>query len=692
MVFIMFHAFELRFVSLMLVFMCQGVLSLLSVANIIIANLPGSSATLPILIVATNAPMSIAIAVIMVLDYLMRSPLSLSNEAILCAAAGLIDLISAVATLFFSMGDTICKVRSNFGFWNACGVHFAVIILLWTSTFLLITYAICLACAAKRFSQLHPLDKESVWKKKVKQIPWSRTSYSPQNSPGRRLRKRGPLDIESLRRVIADKDSQTLSRQMGYASSSTLPATPSRPVGRPPGLDSPVGFAERMGYLRREAQGEYVPSTPTLRRESPPGRLHRVPAEEVERGTIFRMQTPSTNGTRRPSFPDLPNPFPSRTFHGAAQPIQVSAELTPHSWTPSHSSANSSGSNPGFAGLGAGSEPQKGALRISVPAPLGSPRGRGMSSPGTGPIQGARNSVFIHGQHRPFRVSAPLAPVNTPSSALPRHSLQPARPPTLPASPRLGQPNEAQNLPGYPRKYSLPQSSLATTVSTIQAPAAAYRSTSLSSPQIRHNIGSAYTSTVPMRPPFIQSTLNTLSPAALSPSTKQRVSNPAYPLPLPPLSTYPIQSVAASARPWTQGSLKPDPSSFTDESAQGSGQAQAMKDRPLSAISTVSCYSTSSASHGPQPVREYLLSLASPTGTQIEDTTTDESLQRSDSALSRRSSKSKKAPTVTRSSSRHGPALQNLWGGTGNGHVRHNLASQFQRPQAQRAVQNGGRR
>ncbi|KAH7335342.1 hypothetical protein B0J17DRAFT_71907 [Rhizoctonia solani] len=59
----MFHGFGLRFVALLLVSLCQGVLALLSVANIVIANLPGSSTTLPILVVATNAPLSIAIAV-----------------------------------------------------------------------------------------------------------------------------------------------------------------------------------------------------------------------------------------------------------------------------------------------------------------------------------------------------------------------------------------------------------------------------------------------------------------------------------------------------------------------------------------------------------------------------------------------------------------------------------------------------
>jgi hypothetical protein len=501
-------------------------------------------------------------------------------------------------------------------------------------------------------------------------------------------RKRGPLDIESLRRVIVDQDSQTLSRQIGYASSSLLPATPSRTIGRPPGLDSPVGFAERMGYLRREGQGEYVPSTPTLRRESPRGGLHRVPLEEVERGTIFRMQTATTNTPHLPSFSTLPDSFPSHTFRSAAQPVQVSTELEPRSWTASHSSANSSGSSPGFAGLGAGPDPQKGALRISPSAPLGRPHDRGMNYPTTSPIQGARNSVFIRDQQRPFRVSAPLAPVNAPLT-LPRRSLQSVRPLTLPASPRVGQSNEEQNLPSYPRKYSLPQSSLATAMSTIPAPAAAYRPASLSS-QIRHNAGSAYTSTTPTRPLFIQPKLTTLSPVALSPSTKQRVTNSAYPLPLPPLSTYPIESVAASARPSTQESLKPDPWGFTDQSGQGGGQG--MRDRPLSAISTVSCYSTSSASHGPPPVREYLLSLTSPTGTHTEDAATDESLQRSDSGLSRRSSKSKKLPTVIRSSSRHGPASQNLWGGTGNGPMRHSLATQFQRPQAQRAAQSAGRR
>ncbi|KDN35068.1 hypothetical protein RSAG8_11906, partial [Rhizoctonia solani AG-8 WAC10335] len=280
----------------------------------------------------------------MVLDYMKRSPLSVLNEAVLCAAVGLIDLISAVTIVFFSMGNAICQARSNFAFWNACGAHFAVIALLWTVTFLVTVYAVCLAYAAKRYSRLHPLDQSSVWKKKVKQVHWSRASYSPKNPPGRRLRKQGPLDIESLRRVVVDKDSRTLSRQIGYVSSSPLPATPSRPIGHPPGLDSPAGFAERMGYFRRDARGEYVPSTPTLRRGPPPGYVHPVPPEKVERGTIFRMQTPGITDTRPPSFPDLPNPFPpAHTSRGAVPLAQGPVDLVAASWSSSHFSASSSG-------------------------------------------------------------------------------------------------------------------------------------------------------------------------------------------------------------------------------------------------------------------------------------------------------------------------------------------------------------
>ncbi|KAJ1306752.1 hypothetical protein OPQ81_007738 [Rhizoctonia solani] len=673
----MFHAFDLRYVSLMLVSLCQAVLSLLSIANVVIGNLPGSSTALPILIVASNVPMSIAIIVIIVLDYMKRSPLTVLTEAVLCTAAGLLDLTSAVTILFFNVGDTICKARSSFAFWNACGAHFAVIVLLWTATLLLVAYAIALTYVAKRYSQLHPLDQDSVWKKKVKQVNWSRASYSPQNLPGQRLRKRGPLDIESFRRVIVDKDSQILSRQMGYASSPLpAPATPARSIGRPPGLDSPVGFVERMGYFRRDAQGEYAPSTPTLRREPPQGALHRIPLEGVERGAIFRMETPGNTGPRRPSFPNLPSPFPPKhTVHGAALPAQGAVGSTPHPWISPHSSSNSRESSPGFAGLGAGPEPQKGPLRISVPVPLGSPRNRGSNSPSTGPIQARRNSVFLGGQQRPFHISAPLAPVGAHSPVTSRHSLQPVQRPSLPASPRSGEFTVVQN--GYPRKHSLPQSSLATTVSTMSPAAVTYRPVSLSSPQTRPRTGSASTPTTLTRPAFLQSTLITLPPATLSPSTKQRVSNPAYPLPLPPLSTYPIKSVAASARPTIREHIKTNPS-FTEESARGG--VQVAKDRPLSTISTVSYYSTSSASHGPQPIREYVLSLTS-SPTQREEAAVDTSLQRSDSTLSRRSSKSKKVQSVARSASRHGPTSQTLWGGTGNGPARRSLAAQFQQPQ-----------
>ncbi|CAE6489307.1 unnamed protein product [Rhizoctonia solani] len=666
----MLHGFGLRFTLLMLVSLCQGVLSLLSVANITIANLPGSSITLPILIVATNAPMSIALLVIIVLDYMKRSPLSVLNEVVLLGGAGLIDLISAVTILFFSMGNAICQAQSSLTFWNACGAHFAVIALLWTATFLLILYAACLTYAAKRYSRLHPLDQDSVWKKKLKQVHWGRASYSPKNPPGRRLRKQGPLDIESLRRVVADNDSQTLSRQMGHVSLLPPPATPSRSIGHTPRLDSPVGFAERMGYFRRDAPGEYVPSTPTLRRGPPPGDVHSTTPERVERGTIFRMQTPGITDTRRPSFPDLPNPFPpTHTFHGAIPPAQGTVDLMAHS-SSSHSSAASSGSGPGFAGLGAGPELQKGPLQISPPVLLGSPRIRGDNSLNARSTQAPRNSIYLGGQQKPLHISAPLAPGGAHSPSLPRRSLQPVRPLNLPASPRSGQQAGAQNGIGYPRKYSLPQSSLATTVASMPA----YRPTSLLPPPTQLRTGSATASTTLTRPAFLQSTLPTLPPAALSPSTKQRVSNPAYPLPLPPLSTYPIKSVAASARPSTQENLKPDSLSIEES-------AQSMRDRPLSMVSTVSCYSTSSASHGPPPIREYILSLTSPTLT--ENVVTGESPQRPDPALSRRPSKSKKAPTVARSTSRHGPASQTLWGGTGNGPARRSLASQFQRPQVQ---------
>ncbi|KAL5633285.1 hypothetical protein ACGC1H_003696 [Rhizoctonia solani] len=662
----MFHGFELRFVSLMLVSVCQGVLSLLSVANILIANLPGSSTTLPILIVATNAPMSIAIMVIIVLDYMKRSPLNVLNEAVLCAAAGLVDLISAVTILFFSMGNAMCRTRSSLAFWNACGAHFAVIALLWTATFLLALYTICLTYAAKRYSRLHSLDKDSVWKKKVKQVRWSRTSYSPKNPPGRRLRKQSPLDIESLQRVVVDKDSRTLSRQMGHVLPSPLPATPSQPIGYPPGLDSPAGFAERMGYLRRDARGEYVPSTPTLPRGPPPGDVLPIPPQRVERGTIFRMQTPGID-TRRPSFPDLPNPFPpTPTFHGAMPPTQGHADLMARSLSSSYSS---SGTSPGFAGLGAGLEPQKGPLRISPPVPLGLSQVRGDNPPNNGSIQTPRNA-YLGSQQKPFHTTAPLVPGGARSLALPRRSLQLVKPLNLPTSPRSGQQIGIQNGAGYPRKYSIPQSSLATTAPSTPA----YRPISLSSPQTPLRTGSTATPTTLTRPAFLQTTLATLPPASLSPSTKQRVSNFAYPLPLPPLSTYPIKSVAASARPPTQNNLKPELLS-TEEPAPG-----VMRDRPLSMVSTVSCYSTSSASHGPPPIREYILSLTSPT--RAEDVVTDESLQRSDSALSRRSSKSKK-PSVVRSVVRHGSTSQTLWGGTGNGPTRRSLASQFQRPQVQ---------
>ncbi|KAH7335343.1 hypothetical protein B0J17DRAFT_71975 [Rhizoctonia solani] len=471
---------------------------------------------------------------------------------------------------------------------------------------------------------------------------------------------------------------------MGYVSSFPLPATPSRSISRPPGLDSPVGFAERMGYFRREGQGEYVPSTPTLRRGPPPTGLQHVSPEGVERGAIFHMQTPGIAGTRRPSFPELPNPFPPKdTFHGTLPPAQGPVDVVSRSWSSSYSATNSSGSSPGFAGLGAGPEPQKDSLRASILVPLASPHNRGGNPPSRGPIQVPRDNAFLGGQQRPLHIPAPLFPSGARLLASPRRSLQPVQLITLPASPRSGKPTGDEF--GYPRKYSLPQSSLATTVSTIAAPVVPYRPASLSSTQTRPRAGSGSTPTTLTRPAFLQPAVATLPPATLSPSTKQRVSNHAYPLPLPPLSTYPIKSVAASARPSNQGHLGSELSYSMEEPAQGG--VQVTKDRPLSTISTVSCYSTSSASHGPQPVREYLLSLGSPA--QTEDTTADKSLQRSDSTISRRSSKSRKAPTVTRSTSRHGPASQTLWGGTGNGPARRSLALQFQRPQIQQAVQSG---
>lgn len=670
----MFRTLQLRFVVMMLVVLSQAILSLLSVANIIAADLKGSLAMLPIFIAATNAPLSLAILAVVILDYAQRSPLSVLSEIVFCAAAGGIDFISAIAVLLFKMSGAICGVRPSNDFWNTCGAQFAVAALLWTTTFLLFTYTIVLFYAAKRYDALHPLGKESVWRQTVKETRWPRQTYSVDNPPGRRLRKRAPLDVESLRRVVQDRESSTFGRQMSYGSSSSLPATPLRSAVRPPGLDSPsaVGFSGRMGYLRRDAQGEYVPSTPALRGPLP-GSSYRGPPEGVRHGTVPGIQAMTSH--RRPSFPDLPNPFPPQPApNNPTLSIQQTAIQVSRSRAYSNSSGNSSGSDSGFAGIGAGLAPQKDALRVSIPMPLlprnaSPPSARSAKAPVSGVPLG-------EGYQRPFRVSAP----STPTSALPRLSLQSSLSPVTPSLPQIRQ---AGARPGYSftHQHARSRSSLAATVTTAPARAVVHEPNPLLS-QTRPRAGSASSQTILIRPAL------QVPPAAMSPSTKQRASNTAYPLPLPPLSTYPIKSVAMSAGSSAQASQvhpPPELTSSIDSSARRDAQTggQSMKDRPLSVVSTVSCYSTSSASHGPQPSREHL-SAASASLFSVSTESGDAkglTVKRSDSTSSRRSLKSKKPPALARAPSHHGTVSQNFWGGTGNGPARRSLASQFQQPQ-----------
>ncbi|KAF8603780.1 hypothetical protein BDV93DRAFT_522943 [Ceratobasidium sp. AG-I] len=682
----MFHAFELRFVMIFLVMLGQATLSLLTIANIIVAQLSGSFIMLPIFVVATNAPMSLALLVFMVLDSQRKSPLNIQNEIILCATAGGADLISAVAMLFFKMGDAICSPRLSSDIWNTCGASVATVALLWTSTFLLFAYAIGLFYTARRHGRLHPSAEKSVWRQTVKKTAWTRQTYSADSPPGRRLRKKLPLDVESLRRVVKDKDSRPLSRDKGYPSTSSLSSTtPSRPVVRPPGIQPPpTGFAEHMGYFRRDAYGEYVASTPTRSREFLPPNPSRAPPEKLGGGAMFNMNTQQP--PRRPSFPDLPNPFPPAPLTGNVgampSPKRLATPPTPRSRSSSNSSGGSgSGTDPGFAGIGAGSEPQKQNLNISIPRPLmsphraspGPPSARSGRTPMSGVLLGAAH-------HRPFHTSAPTTPISANPAGVPRMSFQ--NPRSI-SSPTLPQFREAGARPGYNSAHQHARShpSLAATVSTVTAPEAAYGVNPLAPRPRAHS--ASRESTQP-RPAFLQ-----IPQPAMSPSTRQRVSNAAYPLPLPSLSTYPIKSVAMSAgrsvQPvWAQqpGSV-PEGTSTPSESTRAPVDSEPPRSRPLSTVSTVSMYSTSSASHGPPPPREPLpaavLSALSAEG-GIQHTVA----HRPTSAPLRRLSKSRKDPAPTRVASQHGTITQNRWGGTGNGPARRSLAAQFQQPRVAR--------
>lgn len=504
------------------------------------------------------------------------------------------------------------------------------------------------------------------------------------------ISKRLPLDVESLRRVVKDNDSQPLSREKDYPSTSSLPSTtPSRPVIRPPGLEpSPTGFAERMGYLRRDAHSEYVASTPTRSREFLPPNPSRASPEKPEAGVVFNMNVQQP--PRRPSFPDLPNPFPPAPLMGndgaMPSPKRLAAPPTPRSRSSSNSSGGSgTGIDPGFAGVGAGPEPQKPGLRISIPRPLMPPPGRSAGPPSARSGRTPTSGVLLGaGQRRPFHVSAPTTPTSAHSITLPRMPFQAPRFMSSPTTPQL---REAGARPGYSsvHQHARSRPSLAATVSTVTALEAAYGFNPLASPHNRPRAHSVSGELAQPRPAFLQ-----IPQPAMSPSTRQRVSNAAYPLPLPSLSTYPIKSVAMSAG----RSLQPTRTQQFDsalegtptakESTHASAASELPRSRPLSTVSTVSMYSTSSASHGPPPAREPLpaavLSALSAEG-GIKHTVA----HRPTSAPLRRLSKSKtKDSAPTRVVSQHGTAAQNRWGGTGNGPARRSLAAQFQQPRAAR--------
>jgi hypothetical protein len=474
---------------------------------------------------------------------------------------------------------------------------------------------------------------------------------------------------------------------MGSVSSNSLPATPSRAVPRPPGPNSPtVGFAERMGYFRRDAQGEYVASTPTLPREFLQGNSHRVSLKEVGHGAVFSIQSPVV--PRRPSIPDLPNPFPPQpSFSNPILPTQRTAGLVSRLRTSSNSSGNSSASGSGFAGIGTGPSSQKDVPSVSIPVPLILAHNRSSGPPSARSVKPPRSSALsVGGQQRPFRVSALTTPASAHPITLPRLSFQSSRSPNTPTSSEFRQ---AGARPGHHHTHQPAHShpSLAGTVSTVSALEAGYEPNPLASPQTRPRAGSASAQKAIVRTAFSQASSAMIPPAAMSPSTKQRVSNLAYPFPLPPLSTYPIKSVAMSSGlqvPVSQAQSASNPF-LTGGTAHAQADEQVTKGRPLSTVSTVSFYSTSSASHGPQPPRESL-----PSTSLLSFSTGDASApaQSSNSASSRRSSRPK-VHRIARVPSYHGAVTQNFWGGTGNGPARRSLASQFQRPQVHPVPQNG---
>ncbi|KAG9104308.1 hypothetical protein FRC06_003816 [Ceratobasidium sp. 370] len=455
----------------------------------------------------------------------------------------------------------------------------------------------------------------------------------------------------------------------------------SRPLARPPRLGSPIGFAERMGYFRRDAHGEYVPSTPNASREMLPAGRHRARSEEIG-GAVFTIQTPQP---RRPSHPDLPNPFSPLP---AAQ--DASAQPSPHflaaapsnrSRSSSNSSARSGESNPGFAGVGAGSGPQKSNLRISVPMLLLPPQrqdlvplsARSARTPMSSGLPGMVNQ-------RPFQVSTPTTPTGARSALPPRQSLQAPQSVVAPTSPQLRQ---AGARPGYNSTHQPSRShpSLSATVSTVSALESAYGFNPMAprpdQPKSQFAPGGV------ARP---QSSFLQVPPAVMSPSTRQRLSNVAYPLPLPPLSTYPIKTVALSApsshsNPMESATAQTPAIADTPASAPAPSPApseRSVRERPSSAVSSVSCYSTSSASHGPVPPRE----IFGPPGSALPLVENRTTTQRPNTAPSRRPSKSKNGSALSRGSSQHGMNSQDRWGGTGNGPARRSLAAQFRQPQA----------
>ncbi|KAG8741508.1 hypothetical protein FRC12_015661, partial [Ceratobasidium sp. 428] len=321
------------------------------------------------------------------------------------------------------------------------------------------------------------------------------------------------------------------------------------PPTRPPGLDSPVGFAERMGYFRRDAHGDYVPSTPNGSREMLSAKRYRTRSEEIERGTVFTMQTPQL---RHPSYPDLPNPFSPKPAAQDANAQPSPKLLVVDSSNRSRSSSNSSTrsgdrSTPGIAGIGAGPGPEKSNLRVSIPMLLLPTPRQSLAPTGNIPVgTPVTGGLLGRGNQRPFQSSTPTTPISAQAS-LPRHSFQASQFVTVtPTSPRFRQ---AGARPGYDstHQHSRSHPSLTATVSTVTALEATYGFNPMTPRHDRPK--SHFSSGGVVRP---QSSYLQVPPAAMSPSTRQRASNAAYPLPLPPLSTYPIKSVALSAQQTTR--------------------------------------------------------------------------------------------------------------------------------------------